>query len=231
MFSIASGYLSACVLGSIFGFQGSVSPGPLQTVIISETLSNGIRSSWRAAVIPLCTDPIALCVALFVVANVPNSILAAIAFLGASLLLRVALLQFRTTENDFKFHTKKRLSLFSIWATNILNPNLWIFAFTINAFQIHDYYIEGGLGVAATYLFIFFLVLCVCNLSVACIVAALKRVFNPLWLVRINRVLGVFLLFVAVRFVILGLTKLGVIGEGLEETAITTLSNLTQFVC
>lgn len=104
--------MSACVLGSIFGFQGSVSPGPLQTVIITETLANGIRSSWRAAVIPLCTDPIALCIALFIVANVSNSILAAIAFLGAALLCRVAWLQFRTTENDFKFQTKKRLSLF-----------------------------------------------------------------------------------------------------------------------
>ena len=231
MFSIASGYMSACVLGSIFGFQGSVSPGPLQTVIITETLANGIRSSWRAAVIPLCTDPIALCLALFIVANVPNSILAAIAFLGAALLCRVAWLQFRTTENDFKFQTKKRLSLFSIWATNILNPNLWIFTFTINAFQIHDYYTEGGFGVAATYLSTFFLVLCACNLSVAVIVAALKRVFNPFWLVRVNRVLGVFLLLVAVRFVILGATKLGVFDEGLEETGLSTLSILLPFVC
>lgn len=112
MFSIASGYMSACVLGSIFGFQGSVSPGPLQTVIITETLANGIRSSWRAAVIPLCTDPIALCIALFIVANVPNSILPAIAFLGAALLCRVAWLQFRTTENDFKFQTKKDFPFF-----------------------------------------------------------------------------------------------------------------------
>lgn len=112
MFSIASGYVSACVLGSIFGFQGSVSPGPLQTVIITETLANGIRSSWRAAVIPLCTDPIALCIALFIVANVSNSILAAIAFLGAALLCRVAWLQFRTTENDFKFQTKKDFPFF-----------------------------------------------------------------------------------------------------------------------
>lgn len=80
MLSIASDYLRARVLGSIFGFQGSVSPDPLLTIIISETLANGIRSSWRAAVIPLCTDPIALCIAIFIVANVPNAVLATIAF-------------------------------------------------------------------------------------------------------------------------------------------------------
>lgn len=77
----------------------------------------------------------------------------------------------------------------------------------------------------------FFLVLCACNLSVAVIVAALERVFNPFWLVRVNRVLGVFLLLVAVRFVILGATKLGVFDEGLEETGLSTLSILLPFVC
>lgn len=109
-------------------------------------------------------------------------------------------------------------------ATIILNPNLGIFTFTIKVFQIRDYYVEGGLGVAPTYLVSFFLVICVCNLAVAWIVAALKRVFNSLWLVRVNRILGVFLLLVAVCFVLLGLTKLGVIGEPVEETATSMLT-------
>ncbi len=116
-------------------------------------------------------------------------------------------------------------------ATNILNPNLWIFTFTINAFQIHDYYVGREFGVAVTYLVSFFLVICVCNLAVAWIVTASKRVFNPLWLVRVNRILGVFLLFVVVSFVLLALTKLGVIGEHVEETAISMLTYMLKLRC
>ena len=42
MTELTAAYASAIVLGSGFGFQGSVSPGPLQTLMISETLSNGV---------------------------------------------------------------------------------------------------------------------------------------------------------------------------------------------
>ena len=209
MATLTSAYVAAGLLGAGFGFQGSVSPGPLQTIIISETLSHGVKSSWRAAVISPCSDPIALVVALFLVSNIPDAALAVIAFFGATLLVRFAWLQFKTTASDFDFQTKPRSSFWTIWATNVLNPNLWIFSFSINALQISSFYSDHGLGVAAAYLASFFISICFFNLSTACLVAKLKEVFNVKWLVRINRALGVFLLVVAFRFVYMGLVKIG----------------------
>ena len=211
MSTLASAYVAAGLLGAGFGFQGSVSPGPLQTIIISETLSHGVRSSWRAAVISPCSDPIALVVAIFVVSNIPDAVLAIIAFLGASLLIRFAWAQFRTSEKDFDFQAKPRSSFLAIWLTNVLNPILWIFSFSINALQISSYYRENGLGVAATYLASFFISICFFNLTTACVVAKLKQIFNVRWLVNINRALGVFLVVVALRFVLMGMTKLSVL--------------------
>jgi len=201
---------AASVLGAGLGFQGAVSPGPLQTILISETLSHGVRSGWRGAFAPVCTDPFALALALLVVANVSNVVLACIAFVGAALLCRIAWGEFKTTSNDFDFQTKPRRSFASIWAVNFLNPNLWIFSFTINAIKIHDYYARCGLVVALVYILSFFLSIVACNLGIVFLTGCLKRGLNTKWLVVINRTLGFFLLVVAAGFVCLGLNKLGV---------------------
>ena len=201
--------LSAVALGAFFGVQGSVAPGPLQTVIISESLSRGIRSSWRAATISLVSDPFALVVAVLFVANLPNAFIAGISFLGALTLFRIAWLQFRTTVDDFHVQTpQSRLSFFTIWTTNMFNPNLWIFSFTINAVQISQFFKEGGFMAVVAYLSAFFVAICSCNLLIAFIVSKSRRFFDVKRLVGINRILGVFLLIVAVRFVYIGFSCL-----------------------
>ena len=204
MESISTCFLSAAALGTFFGFQGSVSPGPLQTVIISESLSRGVRSSWRAATISLVSDPFALVVAVFFVSNLPNAFLAGISFLGALTLWRIAWLQFHTSDGDFSFQTQSRLSFFSIWTTNMFNPNLWIFSFTINAVQIHDFFRDGGIVAVALYLSAFFISICSCNLLIALLASKSRRFFDVKRLVIINRVLGLFLLVVSARFIYMG---------------------------
>ena len=208
MESISTCCLSAVALGAFFGFQGSVSPGPLQTVIISESLSRGLRSSWRAATVSLVSDPFALVVAVFFVSNLPNAFLVGISLLGALTLWRIAWLQFHTTDDDFTFQSQSRLSFFSIWTTNMFNPNLWIFSFTINAVQINDFYTAGGVIPVAVYLSTFFLAICSCNLLIALLALKSRRLFNVKRLVVVNRILGVFLLIVSVRFVYMGFSYL-----------------------
>lgn len=211
MTSITAAIAAASVIGAGLGFQGAVSPGPLQTILISETLSHGVRSGWRGAFAPVCTDPFALALALLVVSSASDVALACIAFLGAVLLCRIAWSEFKMTANDFDFQTKPRRSFASIWAVNFLNPNLWIFSFTINAIKIHDYYAEYGIGVALVYILSFFVSIVVCNLGIVFLTGYLKRGLNTKWLVGINKALGIFLLVVAFGFILLGLNKLGVL--------------------
>ncbi|MBP5621353.1 MAG: LysE family transporter [Thermoguttaceae bacterium] len=217
-------FLTAVALGVGIGFQGSVSPGPLQTLLISETLSNGVRSSWRAAFAPVMSDPIALTIALTVVMSVPNWTIALIAFLGAAILCRIAWSELKTKAEDFELHKKPRRSLFQIWVVNITNPNLWIYSFTVNGLLISQFWTKGGLWLAFAYLCAFFVTIVSCNLATVGIVGALKQAFNPKALVVVNRILGFALLFLALRFVYLGLVKLDVIKE-VAETTTTFLSN------
>ncbi len=232
MDSLTTGYITACTLGAMLGFQGSVSPGPLQAIIISETLSNGIKSSWRAAIIPAITDPFALVIALFFVSSVPNTVLAIISFLGALLLGRLAWLQFRTTEDDFVYQKKPRLSFWTIWFTNFFNPNLWIFSFAINAVQIHDFYVNYGFWVAAAYILAFDVLIFTGNLGTAYLVAKLKELFNAKWLVRVNRCLSLSLFAVAVYFVYMGFADLGLVPRpgGSAEPAATEVSSFVPDV-
>lgn len=206
---LTTALVSAVVVGAGFGFQGSVSPGPLQTLIISESLTNGFRSSWRAAFAPILTDPIALILAICVVANVPNGVVAAIAFVGAALLTRIAWGGFKTKEADFQLEQKTRLSLGTIWAVNMMNPNLWVYAFTVGALNVCNYAKTGGIATAAAYLGAFFLTICACNLATAYLASSLKSLFNVRWLVWFNRALSVFLVVVALTFVKIGVEKLG----------------------
>ncbi len=203
--------VGACALGAGFGFFGAVSPGPLQTIIVSETLANGAKSAWRAAFAPVCTDPFALALALFVVTNVSDGALACVAFAGAALLLRIAWAEFRTTEADFDFSRKPRRPFYLIVALNFLNPNLWIYSFTVNALNVSNFQRDCGWGVAAAYLTTFFVTITVCNLGIVALVAGLKSFFNARWLVYVNRALSVFLAFVALKFVWQGVTTLGLV--------------------
>ena len=213
MTEIFTGYTSAIALGAGFGFYGAVSPGPLQTLIISETLSNGVRSSWRASLAPLMCDPIALAIALFCVSHVPDWTIALIAFGGATVLTRIALAEIKTTAEDFDFQKKHRRSLLQIWIVNMSNPNLWIGAFTLNGLWIHNFWEKGGVTLAVAYIVSYFISIVATYLAMAILVGVCKKALNTNWLARVNRVLGVMLLVMALMFIWLGLQKIGLVTE------------------
>ena len=226
MTELTAAYASAIVLGSGFGFQGSVSPGPLQTLMISETLSNGVRSSWRAAIVPLVTDPIALVVSLVIVSNISDAAIAIISFIGAFILCRIAWSELRTTADDFNFQRKPPRPWFEIWLVNFTNPNLWIFAFTVNGLQIHDYWTKWGGGVASAYILSFAAVLIFFNILTIVVVGRFKRALNANWLALINRALGIFLIVVTLRFVYICFVRMGILNDVASMTGAITGDNL-----
>ena len=205
----ATTYISAIVLGAGFGINGAVSPGPMQTLLISESLLNGLRSSWRVAISSLVTDPIALTVALFFFASAPDWCVAVIAFAGALVLSRIAWSELQTKTEDFEFHKKQPISFLQIWITNLTNPNLWIYSFTVNGTLISEFWRKGGLSLTLVYLITAYSVMIGCNLTIGGVVGAAKTLFNVKGLVYINRFLGIVLFLLALGFVYTGALKLG----------------------
>ena len=63
------GYL---ILGITYAFTAAVQPGPFQTYLISQTLSNGWRSTLPAAIAPLLSDGPIIILVLLVLSRMPG---------------------------------------------------------------------------------------------------------------------------------------------------------------
>jgi hypothetical protein len=69
--SRSHGMLTYLILGMTFAFAAAVQPGPLQTYLISQTLSHGWRRTLPAAFSPLISDGPVILVTLLVLSRMP----------------------------------------------------------------------------------------------------------------------------------------------------------------
>ncbi len=118
----------------LFGINAGVSPGPLFTIVITETLKNGFSGGVRVAVAPLITDIPILLLSLYFFSfhfNLePLTLGAIINLAGGLILLWIGSKDFRTKEyalhvapgkSELKNSFKKGI------LTNVTNPSPYIF--------------------------------------------------------------------------------------------------------
>jgi len=82
--------LSFFLRGAALGIGAAASPGPLQTLLISETLVGGWRRGARVTLAPLVTDLPVIVLAVFVLRRVPPVIVQALGIVGGLFVLYVA---------------------------------------------------------------------------------------------------------------------------------------------
>jgi threonine/homoserine/homoserine lactone efflux protein len=68
---VSAGMLTYLILGMTYAFAAAVSPGPLQTYLISQTLTHGWRRTMPAAFSPLISDGPVIVLVLLVLSRVP----------------------------------------------------------------------------------------------------------------------------------------------------------------
>ena len=121
--------------GLFFGITGGLTPGPLMTLVISETLKYGKRAGLKVALAPLLTDtPIVIGILLLIARITSISFLAGIISLGGGfflIYLGMESLKFRA--DKLQLSTTVPRSLIKGIITNFLNPSPYIFWFTIGA--------------------------------------------------------------------------------------------------
>ncbi len=61
--------ISLLFSGVVFGLSGGLSPGPLLTLVVSETLKHGIKEGVKVSIAPLITDPPIVIAAIFIVSR------------------------------------------------------------------------------------------------------------------------------------------------------------------
>jgi threonine/homoserine/homoserine lactone efflux protein len=121
------GYL---ILGITYAFAAAVQPGPFQTYLISQTLTNGWRRTIPAAFAPLLSDGPIIVLVLFVLSRMPGWLVQVLQCAGGLFLLYLAFGAFKTWR---EFDEKKVVRIKSSQQTvlkaatvNLLNPNPYI---------------------------------------------------------------------------------------------------------
>lgn len=120
--------------GLLVGIGAAASPGPILLLAIAETLRGGIRSGWSVAMAPLITDIPFIILSMTLATGLSRfqPLVGVISLLGAAFLIFLAWQNMRITREDLRKLTGgARTSLMKGTITNLLNPYLYIFWFSV----------------------------------------------------------------------------------------------------
>ncbi len=200
-------YISSAFL---LGLSGLI-PGPLLTLVISETLKHGTKEGIKVAASPLITDLPIIVVTILVMSRIANIdyLLGTIAFGGSIFLIYLAFesLFFKGINRDAVDQAsviKKGI------IANLLNPSPYVFWFTIGAPTIIKAYNES-LSFAVFFLVVFYSVLIGSKVVIAAITGKSRHVLNSMFYLYLIKGLGVVLFIFAIYFIGTGLKYFKVI--------------------
>lgn len=123
--------ISLFLQGSAFGLTAGATPGPLQTYMISETLSGGWRRSFPLIFVPIISDAPAIIITTFILKQFPAWLIQIISLVGGIFVFYMAWglwKQWKTPtdtqskEPDFPHRSIRRAVMM-----NLFNPNPYIF--------------------------------------------------------------------------------------------------------
>jgi threonine/homoserine/homoserine lactone efflux protein len=118
------------IQGVTYGFAAAVQPGPFQTYLISQTLSNGWRRTLPAVFAPLVSDGPILALVLLVLSRVPSGVIQFLHLAGGVFVIYLAFGAFkawRRFEVQNISSQSGQQSLFKAAFVNLLNPNPYLF--------------------------------------------------------------------------------------------------------
>ena len=199
--------LSAIVLG----IPAALAPGPYLTLIVSETLLHGKARGVKTVLIPVLGDLFIVILSYFVVSHFKNldTGLGVVAIIGALYVgyLSYSLLGLRLS--DLVIKTIRPLSFYKLASVNLMNPNVYMFWFTVGA----PLSMSSGHGTLWDILFVvvFYLSLVGSKLLVVYTVDWFSIFLTGMRYVFTMRLLGGALLLFAIYFLRDGLQFFGVL--------------------
>ncbi len=156
--------------GAILGLTAGMSPGPLMTLIIAESLRGGWPAGFRVSLAPLVTDTVLVSLALLLAAGLPQPWLAAVSVVGGLIIMRMGWGVMRShaaepsTADVSAAGTAPGNPLGRGIATNLLNPQAFLFWLTAGGPILRDAYVAHGLTGPISFMTPFFRVMISVNL-------------------------------------------------------------------
>ena len=199
------------LVGLALGVIGAIKPGPLLTLIISETLKYNVKEGIKVAVAPLLTDiPIILFV--FLILNKlakSNLVIGTIAIVGSLYLLYLAYQNIFFKEVKLEKITKSN-SIKKGVITNFLNPYPYIFWIFIGG-PIIVKSLEVSILAPIIFIIAFYFSAIGVMIAIVFIVQKLRNFLKTKTYIYLVRILGFVLLIFAFIFLREGLIRIRVI--------------------
>lgn len=190
--------------GVILGLTAGLSPGPLLTLVISETLMHGKKNGIKVALAPLFTDiPIILTtILIFSQLKGLKTILGVISIFGGIFLIYLGYKNLRVNKNNFEIKKTKTKSLHKGIFVNALNPHPYVFWFSVGgSFLVKSNFWAGGL-----FLLSFYLLLIGSKVGIAVITDKSKTMLKSQYFIWLVRILGTLLFLYAIILIKDGIT-------------------------
>jgi len=194
--------LSYLFSGLVLGLSAGLSPGPLLTLVITQTLKHGIGEGVKVSLAPLLTDLPIVVFALLVLNRLTslNPILGSISLFGAGYLFYLGYESFRFKGTVYSGQAEAPHSFKKGITANFLNPSPYMFWLSIGGPLMLKAF---GLGPAAAFLFIvpFYVLLIGAKCMVAVISGSSRHFLKSGYYVYTVRALGLLLCLFGLLFV------------------------------
>jgi len=197
------------LLGAVLGLVQGLSPGPLVTLVISETLKFGKGEGFKVAVSPLITDSAILVLTLVVLSNLAKYtvIIGMVSILGACYLIFLAMGNLRAKTAVLEAKVMKREALKRAVVTNFLNPHVYVFWISVGA-PIILRGLTAHVSASVLFLFGLYVLIVSSEASIAYAVDRSKALIRGDYYSYIVRALGIVLILFALVLLSEGLSIL-----------------------
>ncbi len=122
-------------IGTLLGLSAGFAPGPLLTLVISETLQHDVKSGVKVALAPIITDLPIIILTLFILSKLSNfhDILGIISLIGGLFILFLGYKSIRTKGVEINLKEVKPKSFTKGVLANSLSPHPYLFWFSVGA--------------------------------------------------------------------------------------------------
>jgi threonine/homoserine/homoserine lactone efflux protein len=192
------------VAAFVFGLTAGFQPGPLSVVVVQQTLEQGLRHGIRASLAPVITDgPIILAalIALMLARDI-SLLVAVLSLVGGCYLLWISVRTYRIRQGAMDVSENPALSgsLATAIKVNLLNPNPYLFWFTVGG----TYILLGTRAQAVLFVMVCITTLVLAKMAVAVMAARFRNYLEGEIYVQVMRLLAVLLFGFALVILVRG---------------------------
>ena len=203
--------LTALTLGATLGFSAGIAPGPMTTLVLSESLRGGSKDGAKIAVAPLVTDVPILLIALWLSSKLGtnNMTLGILSLAGAGMMFYLAWDGWRTNaETLVERHPSSHNVFVRGLITSALSPSPLLFWLTIGMEKIRVTF-RNDLSASVAFIAAFYAILLLSKLLLAWTSGRSKAWFAGSRLLWIHRGLACVILLFGISTLRQGLELLG----------------------